>query len=963
MDYDHLDPEGSLMDRIQALIQPPQSEDSGKRMKKGDKEARKQGRAVNNDNCDSCGEGGDLLCCDRCPCAFHLTCCDPPLEEDDIPDGEWLCNECKALPKEDADNKGKDPANDGMKTDGHLTPSVKETENSKPESPFSTLVKMTTGKNPTTFSLPPELKCNTFFPGDRKRKNSTEERTVPVKNGRRHTDDDEHTIPPGRLCFACSRSDLVGQLVHCDFCPLAFHMDCINPPLTTVPSGMWMCPNHAEHAEPGLRDPRFSKRLQAYNDLRSNISQHTIKMNFLQRVHRLKKHPSFKRKDFLPTRRRATLVPQAIKDHYESPPYRTLPEHIKRMQEPLPLHAIPLNTPTAEEQEEWLKCVISLQCGIAKHLTQPSVNKALIANHTDNASKGETSNSNNHSSTSGSAHATSSGTGKEPVVNGLLSKSDLTNHVSATAANGSVPNACISRVVTTTITTTSGGKTITKPLTILYASPSKLQTHMNGPLNTKSLASSGNSVNLCTVSSTHLPSQVLVKQEPKTVEKQVACGDLTQLSAECKQLSSDTAKLVNDIGHLNNVKAKVTTDSIKTVAVSSSSSVVNTTVSAATRTISTVTPSGSSGTSTTKVASSTPTKLIVLTSTNSGNIIKTIATAGLSAASTGQIPGGSIVTLGAPGNAGSVNPVKIGTVNASAPVSVGSSPNKVNQAAAATSMATANAINSICAAAGVDAFNELAKLDPRLIQVLAYQRLQQLLTQTKPIPPSPVSARKISFNGLKETIVLPQQAVPAGRSIAVLCPLSGTGPVCPMIHKCLSLGQGPDMDVCLQEYGHCNFISEKHCSIFYDETSKQYELINYSEHGTYVDNVLYSCDFSDKINRHVVSSKDLDPTKVSKNKLLAAAQVRQNNSKPKGSRRTVGLGVQKIVKACNCTTSSSNLIGGSGAGWEGTALLHHGSYIKLGCAQFVFSITSHATKLPSTSKASGSSDKKIASSH
>lgn len=44
-----------------------------------------------------------------------------------------------------------------------------------------------------------------FLKGDRKRKNSTEERTVPVKNGKRNTDDDEHTIPPGRLCFACSR--------------------------------------------------------------------------------------------------------------------------------------------------------------------------------------------------------------------------------------------------------------------------------------------------------------------------------------------------------------------------------------------------------------------------------------------------------------------------------------------------------------------------------------------------------------------------------------------------------------------------------------------------------------------------------------------------------------------------------------------------------------------------------------
>jgi hypothetical protein len=48
-------------------------------------------------------------------------------------------------------------------------PEPKSKEISKPESFFSTLVKMSSGKNPTTFTLPPELKCNTVFPGRKKR--------------------------------------------------------------------------------------------------------------------------------------------------------------------------------------------------------------------------------------------------------------------------------------------------------------------------------------------------------------------------------------------------------------------------------------------------------------------------------------------------------------------------------------------------------------------------------------------------------------------------------------------------------------------------------------------------------------------------------------------------------------------------------------------------------------------------
>ena len=49
------------------------------------------GKGHNHDCCDACGEGGDLICCDSCPASFHLTCHCPPLVEEDIPTGDWIC--------------------------------------------------------------------------------------------------------------------------------------------------------------------------------------------------------------------------------------------------------------------------------------------------------------------------------------------------------------------------------------------------------------------------------------------------------------------------------------------------------------------------------------------------------------------------------------------------------------------------------------------------------------------------------------------------------------------------------------------------------------------------------------------------------------------------------------------------------------------------------------------------------
>ncbi|NXG81290.1 AIRE regulator, partial [Stercorarius parasiticus] len=48
----------------------------------------------NEDECAACGDGGELICCDGCPRAFHLACLVPPLPR--VPSGMWQCDSCVA---------------------------------------------------------------------------------------------------------------------------------------------------------------------------------------------------------------------------------------------------------------------------------------------------------------------------------------------------------------------------------------------------------------------------------------------------------------------------------------------------------------------------------------------------------------------------------------------------------------------------------------------------------------------------------------------------------------------------------------------------------------------------------------------------------------------------------------------------------------------------------------------------
>ncbi|KAG8227866.1 hypothetical protein J437_LFUL008659, partial [Ladona fulva] len=313
--------------------------------------------------------------------------------------------------------------------------------------------------------------------------------------------------------------------------------------------------------------------------------------------------------------------------------------------------------------------------------------------------------------------------------------------------------------------------------------------------------------------------------------------------------------------------------------------------------------------------------------------------------------------------------------------------------------------------------------DQKLIYLLAYQRLQQLVPQEKSTKAeddvkdsvqamlSTLSSALISQETPSESSVPPFPPSAPVWARAVICPLVGGSPVTAMPYRTLTIGTGADMDVCLSNYGHCNFISAKHASIFYDEITKHYELINYSEHGTTVDNVLYSCDFSEKTpvtvekapqtllckgreavnnsrnlykrklktfkfstpereapstgtstrgssanqkqvprppNRYTISvnNEESASTKTKEEKDKKGNIKHETDSMTKAAMERMSSKAGKNFQRCGCRTSSSLLISGNGAGWEGTALLNHGSCIKFGCLQFVFSITDFATVPP-----------------
>lgn len=140
-----------------------------------------------------------------------------------------------------------------------------------------------------------------------------------------------------------------------------------------------------------------------------------------------------------------------------------------------------------------------------------------------------------------------------------------------------------------------------------------------------------------------------------------------------------------------------------------------------------------------------------------------------------------------------------------------------------------------------------------------------------------------------------------------------------MKYRYMTIGSASNQNVYLTK---CDKISDKHACVYYDEQSGHYELLNYGEHGTCVDNCTYGNTYSGG-NSDSDSDSDLDARQMSSKRL------------------------ENILNS-RCKCGQSDMTRGK-KHWEGAAVLNHGSHIRIGCLNFIFIVVDSSYDYVATS--------------
>lgn len=265
------------------------------------------------------------------PSYYHFLFSEPPLNEEDVPPGEWLCPRCRAIldirgmaerrkksNHSSIKTSAKQPQNDRNKSLGHDNGHSKynNTEDISPinhdnnnvdfedshkirllnaltarKNPFADLVRVSLLLNPREYELPEEYVPKIQFPGTKKPPPinvGSREARLTTYTVRRAQELDRNNLPLIlRTCYVCRRGCRRAPLIHCDYCPLVYHADCVDPPLTILPNTRWMCPNHVEPVaeEKLLTSSSFCERVKLWNHFSRPIDHESIKISFLHKVH------------------------------------------------------------------------------------------------------------------------------------------------------------------------------------------------------------------------------------------------------------------------------------------------------------------------------------------------------------------------------------------------------------------------------------------------------------------------------------------------------------------------------------------------------------------------------------------------------------------------------------------------------------------------------------------------------
>jgi len=280
----------------------------------------------------------------------------------------------------------------------------------------------------------------------------------------------------------------------------------------------------------------------------------------------------------------------------------------------------------------------------------------------------------------------------------------------------------------------------------------------------------------------------------------------------------------------------------------------------------------------------------------------------------------------------------------------------------------------IVATTELDLAMRLNALDRHLVEYLALDRLRQLMVP----PKSPEEEEDETFKrrvrrNLEERRLVSYPTDRDPIALFSVCefddPLSSTydDDVFPMFSNTFTVGTNDDCDVVLSDYvdprSPCySRFSTRHLVVFYDKYAGVFELLNYGADGVVVDNVYYGCDVDANRNRKDTwnggastrgnatvqevevkegrgrgrKRKETRMKKETDDISSALASIKKGGKKKEAVVSKAEEAEKPIDRLCECGRSLPTA-GQVTNGWEGSAVLYHGSVIQIGCFTLVFS--------------------------